>query len=213
MLRDAHELHMGVAHFYHIVGQLVGRLLICIIAILFRPAGLSPGAQMDLINGHGSFFRLCVLPLLHPFLIAPGKAGDIGGDGGGSWPELGAERIGIRFKKDLVILCGDGKFIKLASSKAWYEGFVDAGILQGLHGRRLRIPSIEVPNDAHRLRMGRPDGKVHTRLSAIGAGMGPQLFKDLIVGTLTEQVAVQFCNEAGTGRSSGLFCCGFTAFS
>ena len=34
---------------------------------------------MDLINGHGSFFRLCLLPLLHPFLIAPGKAGDIGG--------------------------------------------------------------------------------------------------------------------------------------
>lgn len=111
--------------------------------------------------------------------------------------ELGAERIGIRFKKDLVILCGDGKFIKLASSKARYEGFIDAGILQRLHGRRLWIPAVEVSNDAHRLRMGRPDGKVHTRLSAIGAGMGSQLFKDLIVGTLTEQVAVQFCNEAG----------------
>ena len=107
----------------------------------------------------------------------------------------------------------DSKFIKLASSKARYEGFIDAGILQGLHGRRLRIPAVEVSDDAHSLCVGRPDGKVHTRLSAIGAGMGPQLFKDLIVGTLTEQVAVQFCNEAGTGRSSGLFCFGFTAFS
>lgn len=42
--------------------------------------------------------------------------------------------------------------------------------------------------------------------------MGPQLFKDLIVGTLTEQVAVQFCNEAGTGRSSRPFLLWFYCF-
>ena len=50
IFQKTHDLHMGISHFFYIVGKLFGKLPV---GKEFFPV-LFPGAEMDLVNGKGS---------------------------------------------------------------------------------------------------------------------------------------------------------------
>lgn len=97
MLRNAHQLHMGVPHGFNIICQFPGSFPVSEAVVAFRPVCLAPGSQMHLIDGYGGLYRILISALFHPGGIAPGKAGDIGCDRGGSRPVFAVEGKGIRF--------------------------------------------------------------------------------------------------------------------
>ena len=74
MLRDAHQLDMGVAHIVTVLGELMRRLGIGIEAVLLLAVLLPPGTEMTLINRH----RLCehrgLRARAHPVLVTPAIA-------------------------------------------------------------------------------------------------------------------------------------------
>ena len=95
MLRNTHELHVGVAHFFHVIGQLVSRLYVGVVAVFLLPVFLLPGAQMHLVDGHGRLCGLRLLAFLHPLGVGPLEMRNVRGDGGCPRPVLCAERVGV----------------------------------------------------------------------------------------------------------------------
>ena len=95
MFRDTHQLHVGVAHVFYVGGQLVGCLYVGIITVLFLPVGLSPGAEMHLVDGKWRGSKILGFPLGHPGIVLPLKAGNVPGDGSGSRTVLAAESVRI----------------------------------------------------------------------------------------------------------------------
>jgi len=113
MLRNAHQLHMGVPHGFNIICQFPGSFPVSEAVVAFRPVCLAPGSQMHLIDGYGGLYRILISALFHPGGIAPGKAGDIGCDRGGSRPVFAVEGKGIRFHQKRTALRRNGVFIEL----------------------------------------------------------------------------------------------------
>ena len=50
MLRDPHQLYVGVTHIGNVFGQLFCRLFICIKTVFFLPVFLFPGTDVNLVN-------------------------------------------------------------------------------------------------------------------------------------------------------------------
>ena len=79
MLHHRKQLHMGIAHLFHILCQKRGYFAVIvkfrsgnIISLLVLLEGMAhPGAQMNLVNQHGLFLGMRCGPLLHPFLVLP----------------------------------------------------------------------------------------------------------------------------------------------
>ena len=127
MLRDAHQLHMGVPHLQHIICQLMGQLPVIIIPVLIGTMGmLLPRTRMHLIDGHGLFLRILLFPLLHPVLVRPTETGDIGYFGRGSRTHLRLGCVRIRLVKQTVILRLNQIFIEAAKLYARHEHLPDS---------------------------------------------------------------------------------------
>ena len=128
MLRDSHELYMGVAHLFHIISQLMGGFHICIITFLLRAVFLPPGTEMDFVDCHRGFYRIGFLSCLHPVCVIPLKSGDVLCDGGSSRPEFRMDRIRVSFEEDFSLLSGDREFIELSEADTRNKCLVDSGV-------------------------------------------------------------------------------------
>ena len=127
MLRDAHQLHMGITHLMDIIRQRVCQLPIVIIPVLIGTMGmLLPGARMHFIDGHGLFLRILLFPLLHPVLVRPTEIRDIGYFGRGSRTHLRLGCVRIRLVKQTVILRLNQIFIEAAKLYARHEHLPDS---------------------------------------------------------------------------------------
>ena len=201
VLRDAHQLHMGVAHLLNVGGQLVGGLGVGVKSVLLRPVFLFPGTQMDFVDAHGIFDGIFPGPFFHPGAVAPGKAGKVGGNGGGAGPEFCQEGEGVCLKEHLAAGGGHGEFVQLSFLHARNKKFPDAGSGQGGHGVGFGIPAVKISGQMDCSGVGSPDGKIVALRSLPGPGVGTQLLENFIVGSGPEQVAVQLRNKAGFFRN------------
>ena len=173
VFRNAHQLHMGIAHLLYISCQLMGSLCVCIKAVPFRPVPFAPGTQMHFVNAHGQLLRICLGPLLNPCAVSPGKALDIGCDRGCAGAVFRAESKGIRLVENLAGLGGNGKFIELSQLHARIKNLPDAGFGDTFHGAGLRIPVIKIAYQMDLFCMGSPDGEIDAVLSLVRLGMCP----------------------------------------
>ena len=196
MFRNAHQLHMGVAHLLHVGGQLVSRLHICIETILLRAVFLAPGPKVDFINAHGAGDRVGLAALFHPLAVRPSVSFDVGGHGGGAGAVFRAVGVGVGFEQNLARLGGDGKFVELAGCHAGDKALPDTGLGQLGHGSDFRVPAVEIAYQMNGTGVGGPHRKVVSRPASIGFGVRAQLFKDLVVGACSEEVAVQIGYES-----------------
>ena len=141
--------------------------------------------------------------VLDPLIIAPVKVADIGGNRGGAGAEFTAEGIGIGFKEDPSVLCGDGKFVKLSCFHFRNKELVDPGVCQRRHQSCLRIPVVKISYKADRFCVRSPDSKVEALFSFVGLWMCSQLFKNVIVGAFAKQITIQLGDKSGADLFSG----------
>ena len=191
VLRDAHELHMGVAHLHAIGGQCLRRITIVHEAVVYLVRRALPGAEMHLINGHGLLIGAALGPVPHPVAVLPVIAADVRHLGRRTRPELGREGIGICLVQLLPVLGPDHILVDLALLHARHEALVDAAGLQRKHVIGLRIPLIPVTDDGNRLGMRCPDRKVNALLSLQHRRMGTHLLINLIMLSLSEKIPVK----------------------
>ena len=71
MLRDPHQLHMCITHFFNIFGNCSGKLSICIETFIFPSRMAHPGTNMCLIDRHRLMLMIPGLSVGHPFCIRP----------------------------------------------------------------------------------------------------------------------------------------------
>ena len=158
---------------------------------------------MDLINAHGMIDGVFPAPFFHPGTIGPGKAGEVGGDGGGAGAEFRQKCEGVCLKQYLSTGSGDGEFVQLSLLHAWYKELPDSGSRQRIHGMGFGVPSVKISGQVDCLGMRSPDGKVVALSTLPCFWVGSQLFEDFIVCSCTEKIPVQLCDEAGfTGSGS-----------
>ena len=159
VLRNGHDLHMGIAH----VGA-VGREGVGDRAVAVAAGDLAPGAEMQLVNAHGIRHEVALCALTEEFLVAPGvvllrpdkrrvllAVLRIGGEG------VALEEAG-------AVPGVDAEFIVCAVGQLVHKQHPDVA-LDALHGRIVPGPVVEVSNEGHAPGVRGPDEKaVHLQL-------------------------------------------------
>ncbi len=75
MLRNPHQLHMGIFHLFQIFHDLLCKLSVCVKPFFCPVIGmLHKGTDMTFINCHRFLIHVFLIPLGHPFLIFPLKS-------------------------------------------------------------------------------------------------------------------------------------------
>ena len=192
VLRNTHELHMGVAHIVAVFRKISPRLLIADEAVSFGISLALPRADMHFIDSHGTFFPVCLFPALHPFLIGPREFFYICRNGSISGTELTGKGIGVCLINPLVLLCQNSILIELIFSHLRNKALKNTGVRHINHGISFRIPAISVTDQGYRLRMGCPDREVNSLLSFISTGMCSHFLINLIMSSYSEKIAIQF---------------------
>ena len=198
VLRDTHELDVGVSHVLHIGREFMGKILVvseaAALHVFFVPL---PGAEVALVNAHGGMARVLLRSFCHPLLVVPGVVPGLHFQTGRCpGAEFRTPCVRIRFVKKIPRLGLDHEFIQHAGLQSGDEGLPDAAFKDLLAEVRLGIPIIEIADDADSFSVGCPYSKMITVFSLIVFRMGAKFFIDLIVSALTKPVAVGFRYKA-----------------
>ena len=217
MLCDSHQFHMGIAHIFYIFYERMGKLLIAVETVLgVRIVRvLFPGTRMHLINAHRLFVRIFLGPLRHPGIVCPAEFADIRHLGGISGAKLGGAGKRICLIKLLAFFRQNIIFVETAFLNSGHKSFPDSQRLQPLHGSHSRVPAVKISDYMDVFRMGRPDGKINALFSLSFGQMCAQLFVNVIMGSLTEEILIQladlknflFFGSCPLGRRLFLCCC------
>ena len=182
MLAERHDLDVRIVHLLRVADELVGKFAIRQIAAFKRAP---PRAEMNLVRQHGAGIRRMRLLALLPCGIVPliflhvVKARR----------RLGlllcveAVRIGLHDVRAAPLRL-DRILVDLAFFKSLDERHPDLAVTDLFHRVRARVPRIEVADDAHGLRMGRPDGKAHAFFAVLLHEVGAEHLVSVVVGPL-----------------------------
>jgi hypothetical protein len=126
---------------------------------------------------------------LHPVAVVP-LVIEVPDDGRGRGRLLvhEAERVGL-VHAEAVVARLDVVLVAGAPADAGHEGFPDAGCADGMQ-RCVRLPVVEVADDADAFGVGRPDGEVGAVNARRGARVRAELQVQPVVRALVEQVQV-----------------------
>ena len=187
MLCDGEELHVGEALVHGVRRQLLRQLAIV-------QAG-APGAEMDLVDGHGASQRIGGLPVGHPCAIAPVVGAGVDNRAGG-WGHLGRECHRIRLVSPHAVATEDGELIDRPIAYVGNEEFPDPRVAQAPHGMRTPIPVIEAARDPRTEGAGCPHGKGHPRDVAKGTGVGVHMRAQhppqFLMASLADEMQIKF---------------------
>ena len=101
---------------------------------------------------------LCVALFLQKLAVRPRKVRQLGHHGGRA-VRFGAHRIGIRAQHLPAVGGNDGILVELSLPGKSQMRFPHARGADHVHGVGLRVPFVEIADDADRARFRRPDGK------------------------------------------------------
>jgi hypothetical protein len=185
VLRDGHELDVGVAHVAHVGSEPLGELAVPeeAMALLGHP---HPGAEVHLVDGDRAVRRLPPLPLRHPRGIIPGVAVERPDHRGRSRRlRLEGERVGIRLERQHLAPCRqDLELVPGTGADARDEDFPDAVARVKPHGMPPPIPLVEVAHHAHPPRVRGPHGEGHPGDAVHLPLVRPEPFVGPVVGPL-----------------------------
>ena len=170
----------------------VSKFPIGIETVLCAVGMFHPGTDMALIYGHGGFERISVLTLGHPLFIRPADLLYIICYRCGAGAKLCeiSKRIGL--VDTLTICCSYEIFVKLTLTKSRNKTGIDTTVTHLRHRVCRCIPIIEISYDMDLSGMWSPYTKENTFLSVLCAGMRTQLFINIIVRTLSENILIRF---------------------
>ena len=151
VLGGGQQLHMGIAHFGQVGGQLLRQLQIGVIV----PIGIAPpGTDMQLVDIHRQAAGILCGPLRHPFGIVPAVTRQPVDLAGVLWRSLGMESKWVRFIQRAPIRRGNLVFVAIIVMGQLYRGAPQALLIQAGHGVGSRVPAIKIPyhTDGRRVR-------------------------------------------------------------
>ena len=189
MLRNTHQLHMGIFHFLQILYQPVCKLTI-IVKALRAVRMLHKGADVALINCHGFPVHILFILLIHPFGVLPFKAGKIRDHRRGTGAILRIVGKGIRLIQLSAVPCGNQELIHISLLRLRNKQPPDSYRSQLFHGMAPLVPPIKASDHMDRLGIGRPHSEINSVLFVLTGQMGTQLFVDIIVGSLGKQILI-----------------------
>ena len=147
---------------------------------------------MALIDDHRFFFDVKCRALFHPGAVAPADRGKIRDHGSRARAEFHAVSEGIRLIESLVFRTDDKVLVKHAGHDAGDEGLPHADLVAAFYFIGLRIPSVEIPDDRHALRIRRPYSEPGALLTVYGRRMRTELRVKVIMRGMTEIVLIHF---------------------
>ena len=205
VLHDGHDLDVREAHLPDVFGQERGHLPVGQRAVPFL-GDAAPGAEVDLIDGHGGAEGVGLGPSGHPLLVAPAVV-QVPDDGGGPRRGLGVEAqgIGLFGAGGAADLRGDGVLVEGALAGAGDEALPDAGAVPARgQGMARGVPAVEVADHGDALGVGRPDGELRAVAAVDGQGMSAELVVELEVVAFFEEIDVRLCEKARAVEDVGI---------
>ena len=103
VLGDRHQLDVRELRVLEVGDQLVGQLAIVEKRIAVLAASL-PRAQVNLVNRDRLVEALPLRPVGDPFVVVPGKLGDVPDDRGGLGPQLGGEAVRVGLVNEIAVM-------------------------------------------------------------------------------------------------------------
>ena len=194
MLQNAHQLNVCELQLLQIVDQPVRKFAV-VVKTVAPVRMLHPGTDMTFINCHRLLENILLFTGLHPPAIAPLISGEIGGAGSGSGTKLCRIGEGICLVKLSSFRCIDQVLIELILADSRNKAGPDADLPDLLHGILIFIPAVEGANDMNGCRIRRPYRKEHSFSSIFHGRMCAQLFIDIVMRPLPEEVAVGIGNK------------------
>jgi hypothetical protein len=191
---DGEEFDVGVAHVDDVADELVGELAVGEhVAVLVE----EPGAEVDLVDGHGLFEPVGAGAAFHPVAVLPGVAVDGGDDGAGAGREFGEEGAGVGLHFAVAHVVGaDEVFVDGAVGEAGDEEFPDAAGAEA-HGVAAFVPAVEVAGDEDAFGGGGPDGEADAADAVDLGDVGAEHVVALVVGAFAVEVEVEFGEQEG----------------
>ena len=199
MLGNAHQLHVGVAHGFHILGDLHGELPIGVKALLvvLRLGMLPPRAHVHFVNGQRFLSHIFSCAVLDPLAVTPRKSFQRCHRRRCSRPQFRVIGKRVCLVKLPPILCKNLVLVQLAQLHTGHKNIVNTvGFVAG-HLVIASVPAVKIPHQLYLFRMGCPHSKIHTLFPVLYRRVRPQLLIDIIMGSLSEQILVKFRDFLG----------------
>ena len=118
----------------------------------------TPASQVDLVDRHGGAEGHAPAPRGHPLGVMP-LVREVPQDRAGPRWHLRAMREGVGLVEEMALLARDGELVDLSDPRCWDDHLPDTGVTEGLQRIGGLVPEVEVPDDADRSRVRRPDGE------------------------------------------------------
>ena len=194
MLRNTHQLNVGISHLLHISSKLYCKLSVIIKSVLGTIVFLTPGTRMHLVD-RDRLLTAAVSRLLaaagHPLAVCPAEAPQIRNNRCIIRTHLCTICIRIRLHKYLIIPGKDLIFVYRPWLHPRDKQLINTGYLQRTHRMQSAIPHIKVTDHTDGSRMRRPDCKICTLNTIDLHRVSTQLIKDLVVLALCKQIKIQ----------------------
>ena len=196
VLRDTHQLNVGIAHFLQILGDGMGKVTVIIKTVfLLRVRMTHPAANVALIDRD----RTAILPeggtLLHPHTVCPADRSDVSDHGSGTRPLLCLVRVWVGLVKLPAVRRVDQILVHLSQLRVCQEALPDSGGVEPLHRDVPLVPAVELADQMDRSRVRRPYRKVHALHTALLRRVRAQLFEDIVMHALVIEVLIQVMDE------------------
>ena len=151
---------------------------------------------MNLIKRHGSVEVLPLGSIRDPGLIGPDERFVRGDDRGGARRGLAFAGHGISLLREQSSV-GTKKlvFVERAWSDARNEQLPDARLAAQTHRMSSAVPGVEVADNGHAARVGRPDGKADALDAADRHRLSPEAASELVMRTLGDQMQIEFAQQ------------------
>ena len=190
VLRNPHQLHMGIPHLLHIICNRMSKFTIGIKSLILCARMTHPGAHMYLIDRQRILLLIPLFPLLQPLLVRPLQIRNIGHSGSRTRTPLRIICKRIRLKNPFSCLCLDTEFIQIPFLRSRHKTSVDPKRLLTMHLIRPKIPCVKFTYNGHSRCMRRPYCKIDTFLLLLHGLVRSHLAEDLIVRALSEKILI-----------------------
>ena len=182
---------MGVAHFLDIGGELACQGFIGEEAVPLVFIAPLPRSQVTLVDADCFLSRILLSPLPHPSLILPAILPGLFREfRRRARAEFRTPCKGIGLIQELPRSTPQGKLIEHARLKSRNKALPNASLKNRIARICLCFPVVKISDHAHCGGMRRPNRKVVAKHAVPRHGMRAELFINLVVRALTEQIAI-----------------------
>ncbi len=188
MLHHGEQFDVRESEFTHVRHERVGKL-----AVRQRSpvAVTSPTAEMHFVDRHRrSNPHLVGRPCRHPLRVAP-LVVVIPDDRRRQWRGFEVAAARVRFEKCLVVGRHDLELVAITDPKVGQEDLPETGQHNRSHRVHAPVPPVEIADDAHASRVGRPHGEMHTRSNPVDHRPRTQPIERAHVSALGEQMLIE----------------------